>query len=107
MNEGKPVEISITHKVQVSAANLGSCSITICGDEVSAIAHVHRNGNCRELVALEADLSHFSKSELRPMETVKGADGNVYYQVPGTIEATSYSASAKYVLVRKGKGTTL
>ncbi len=103
MSEGKPIEIAFVHRVLVPAANMGSFTITIWCDELSAVAPVHKNSNGRDLVTLYADLSHFSMSDLGSMKTILGADGSTYYEVPGVIEATFYSASTKYVLVCKGQ----
>ena len=101
--EGKPVEIEFTHKVLVSAANLGSFTIIVWCDEVSAVAPVHMDSNGRTLVTLKADLSNLSAADAESFSTFLGADGKRYYQIPGTIEATFYSASTKYELVCKGQ----
>jgi hypothetical protein len=103
VDEGKPIEIAFVQRVLVSAANMGSFTITIWCDEASAVAPVHKNRNGRDLVTLKADLSHFPMPDSRSMQTKLGADGNTYYQVPGAIEATFYSASTKYMLVCKGQ----
>jgi hypothetical protein len=100
VSEGKPIEIGFVHRVLVSAANLGSFTITIWCDEVSAVAPVHKNSNGRDLVTLKADLSHFSTSS---MPTQFGADGKMYYSISGVIEATFYSASTEYALICKGQ----
>jgi hypothetical protein len=103
VDEGKPVEIVFTHRVLTSASHMGNFTITIWCDERSDVAPVHKNSNGRDLVTLRADLSPFSMSDSRSLPTERGADGNNYYQVPATIEATFYSASTKYVLVCKGQ----
>lgn len=103
VDEGKPIEITFAHRSLVSAADLGSVTITIWCDEVSAVAPVHKNSNGRNLVTLKADLSHFSMSDSGSMQTIVGVDGNTYYRVPGVIEATFYSASTTYMLVCKGQ----
>jgi molecular chaperone DnaK (HSP70) len=100
VSEGKPIQIPFVHRVRAPAANMGSFTITIWCDEVSAVAPIHKNGNGRNLVTLKADLSHFSMSSF---QTSVGADKFTYYQAPGTIEATFYSASTKYVLVCNGQ----
>ncbi len=103
MEEGTPVEISFVHEGLTSAANMGNFTITIWCDENSDVAPVHKNSNCRELVTLRADLSQFSISDTKSLKTLLRADGNNYYQLPGIIEATFYSASTKYVLLCKGQ----
>ncbi len=103
VEEGKPTEIGFVHRVLTSASNLGTFTITIWCDEISDVAPVHKNSNGRDLVTLRADLSHFSTSDSGSLQSQWGADGNNFYQVPGTIEATFYSASTKYVLVCKGQ----
>lgn len=103
MEQGKPIEISFVHWAQTSAANMGSCTLSIWCDAISDVAPVHENSNGRDLVTLRANFSHFSMSEFRSLKIKRGADGNNYYEVPATIEATFYSASTKYVLVCRGQ----
>ncbi|PMD40386.1 actin-like ATPase domain-containing protein [Hyaloscypha variabilis F] len=103
VDEGKPIEIPFVQRVLVSATNLGSFTITVWCDELSAVAPVHKNSNGRDLVTLTADISNLSMSDLRSLETNLCAGGNDYYHVPGSIEATFYSASTKYMLVCKGQ----
>lgn len=101
--EGKPTQIDFVHRVLVSAADLGSFYITVWCDEVSVIAPVHTDSNGRNLVTLRADLSKLSIAHARSFPITMGADGHQYYEVPGTIEATFYSASTKYELVCRGQ----
>ena len=81
----------------------GASVIDIWCDEKSDVAPIHKNSNGRDLVKLRADLSQFSMSDSKSLEVLRGADGYNYYKIPGTIEATFYSASTKYVLVCKGQ----
>ena len=103
VEEGKPVEIACHHRVRTSAVNMGRFFIDLWCDEKSDVAPIHKNSNGRDLVKLQADLSQFSMSDSKSLEVLRGADGWNYYKIPGTIEATFYSASTKYVLVCKGQ----
>ena len=75
---------------------------SILCDEQTVTAPIHKNSNVRELVKLEADLRQLSKSDLEKT-IVTRKDGNQYYAIDCTIEATFYSASTKYVLLCEGK----
>lgn len=96
------MEITFTHLSLVNAGKPSPFTIPICCSESSTIAPIHRDDTVRNLVFLQADLSHLSEGELARTIT-KRADGKDYYTIRGVVEATFYSASMKYVLLCLGK----
>lgn len=102
VEESKPKQIAFTQKYLVSDGKPKSTYIQIKCDEYSATAPVHQALNGRDLVTLDADLSHLTDKELIPT-IVTCKDGKKYYNISGAVEATYYSASTKYVLLYMGK----
>ncbi|KAH8804541.1 hypothetical protein F5884DRAFT_417421 [Xylogone sp. PMI_703] len=100
--ESKPKQIAFNQKYAIKNGKPKSASIVVKCDEYSTTAPVHQAAQGRDLVTLEADLSHLTEKDLeRTMITC--ADGNKYYNISGAVEATYYSASTKYVLLYMGK----
>jgi hypothetical protein len=82
---------------------LPSCSkIKIYSDSVSSVPPVQRNSNVRELVQLTLDWNQVYDLN-RLIRT--GGDGQAWYFLAGTIDATYSSASTKYTMVLNGKST--
>jgi hypothetical protein len=102
VEESKPAEIEFNQKFLVSDGQPKSITLEVFCDENSKDAPTHKTSNGRDLVTLEADLTHISKSDLNG--TIKVCeDGKKYYVISGAVEATFYSASTKYVLLCRGK----
>ncbi|KAF4636895.1 hypothetical protein G7Y89_g1184 [Cudoniella acicularis] len=103
VEESKPSRIEFCERQPVNKGSVGTVTLTVWCDEKSRVAPIHKNADGRDLVTLRGDLSHLTPSDLASMPTELCADGNTYYLIPGTIEATFNSASTKYVLICKGK----
>ncbi len=102
VEENKPHVIDFHHLHLCSEGKPKSVTLQVWCDSETPTAPIHRDKNVRNLVTLEADLTHLSKSDLTSIITVL-ADKKKYYVTSGSIEATFYSASTKYVLLCQGK----
>lgn len=79
-----------------------SITLVLYSDSATSTAPIQKTNNVIELVRLTANLSGIPFSAYSN-NTLTGVDGKRYYKVTGTIEATYYSASTKYVLEVEGK----
>ena len=102
VEESKPHEIEFSRYFAVKDGRPQSIDMEVYCDETSKTAPVHKNKNVRTLVALRGDLSRLSGADLIGAIETRG-DGNIYYVLTGSVEATYYSASTKYVLLCMGK----
>ncbi|KUJ11961.1 actin-like ATPase domain-containing protein [Mollisia scopiformis] len=108
IKRGDPVEERKTKRIlfqQNFLAEIGpptETSMDVMCDEISTIAPVHPNENCRTLVTLRADLRSISSEDMESTLT-KNADGKWYYLIKGDVEAEYLSASTKYMLLCLGK----
>ncbi|RFU34294.1 hypothetical protein B7463_g2070, partial [Scytalidium lignicola] len=102
VQESKPKQIAFNQKYALKNGNPKSASIIVKCDEYSATAPIHQATQGRDLVTLEADLSHLTEKDLE-RTIITCADGRKYYNISGAVEATYYSASTKYVLLYMGK----
>lgn len=75
-------------------------STALNGIRNSKMADLFHSGECKLFGTLTTDLSAVPKSE---SERIHGADGNQYYKVSYTLEATFYSADIKVELEFKGR----
>ena len=102
VEESKPHEIEFHQDFAVKDGRPKSINLEIYCDETSKTAPVHLNKKVRTLVALRGDLSRLSSADLnRAIKTL--GDGKKYYVLAGSVEATYYSVSTKYVLLCMGK----
>ncbi|OBT67817.1 hypothetical protein VE03_02422 [Pseudogymnoascus sp. 23342-1-I1] len=102
VEENKPHEITFRTGFPISEGKPKSATLTIWADPSSLEAPVHNGPSVSKLVTLEADLTHLQKSDLdKTIQTYE--DGLEYYVIAGSIEATFFSASTKYVLRYQGK----
>lgn len=98
MEERKPLEMECNQRFLVSSGRPRSLKLEVFCDENNDSAPVHKMSNNRDLVMLEANLTHISRSDMD--STIKvGEDGQRYYVVAGAF----YLASTKYMLTCRGK----
>ncbi|KAG9233806.1 hypothetical protein BJ875DRAFT_463193 [Amylocarpus encephaloides] len=102
VEENKPHSVNFVSDHLVSDGTPKKVQLTIYACSVGVKAPVHRSENVQPLVSLSADLSHLSEATLKSTIT-KRSDGKSYYSINGSVEATFYSASTKYVLLSHGK----
>jgi hypothetical protein len=92
VEERKPTEIEFNQKFLVSSGHPRSLKLEVFCDENNDSAPVHKTSSGRDLVTLEANLTHISRSDMDP--TIKvGEDGHgcdlllgvdeVYVDLPG------------------------
>jgi hypothetical protein len=102
VEENKPHAINFVTDHLVRNGKPKSVTLSIWVDSDSLRAPVHRGDSVRQLVTLKADLTHLPQADLAKMITTRN-DGLRYYVTAGSVEATFYSASTKYVLLCQGK----
>jgi hypothetical protein len=102
VEENKPHAIAFVADHLVRNGRPKSVTLSIWVDSDSLRAPVHRGNSVRQLVTLEANLTHLSQADLAMTITTR-SDGLTYYATAGSVEATFYSASTKYVLLCQGK----
>ncbi|KAF4626038.1 hypothetical protein G7Y89_g12118 [Cudoniella acicularis] len=102
VEENKPHPLRLVFNRLVDDGRPKSVGMTVWADSYSDNAPAHKGDNVQQLVTLDADLTHLSKSVLNSTIRIL-EDGKRYYVIDAAVEATFYSASTKYVLLCQGK----
>lgn len=100
--ERKPKRLDFWEDFACEKGRPKALTMDVVCNEITTLAPVHPDDNCRTLVTLRADLQSISDADMASTRR-KHADGKWYYRITGDVEATYLSASTKYVLLCLGK----